>query len=417
MKLARIFVKSVFYICSLLSVFVFSALIYLGNSLENEYKIKKGNNFTVNTAMPVTAVYNGAKITQGSLDTVGEEYDVDLKLFGIIPLSTVNIQVVDEMQVAVLGSPFGMKLYTDGVLVIDITSVKTAKGLENPAKDAGIKKGDYIISVNGKNIYTNEDLSETVEKSEGKQMNFLIKRSNKKINLKLAAVKSEETGNYQIGIWIKDSSAGIGTFTFYSPAVGVVCGLGHGICDDDTGELLRLNSGELVTAEIIGIEKGDAGSPGKLEGRFGYKSIGKIDLNANSGIYSRYKGNLNLSRIMEIALKNEVKNGDGQILCTLSGDKPELYSCKINIRTAAFLSKTQNMTVTVTDKALLRKTGGIVQGMSGSPIIQDGRLVGAVTHVLVDDPTTGYAIFAENMLETAQKTANGTTESILKEAS
>ena len=367
--------------------------------------------------MPVTAVYNGAKITQGSLDTVGEEYDVDLKLFGIIPLSTVNIQVVDEMQVAVLGSPFGMKLYTDGVLVIDITSVKTAKGLENPAKDAGIKKGDYIISVNGKNIYTNEDLSETVEKSEGKQMNFLIKRSNKKINLKLAAVKSEETGNYQIGIWIKDSSAGIGTFTFYSPAVGVVCGLGHGICDDDTGELLRLNSGELVTAEIIGIEKGDAGSPGKLEGRFGYKSIGKIDLNANSGIYSRYKGNLNLSRIMEIALKNEVKNGDGQILCTLSGDKPELYSCKINIRTAAFLSKTQNMTVTVTDKALLRKTGGIVQGMSGSPIIQDGRLVGAVTHVLVDDPTTGYAIFAENMLETAQKTANGTTESILKEAS
>lgn len=413
MKVARFFVKSVFYIMLGLSVMVFGLLIYMNKSFENEYKIKIGDTFIVETFMPVTAEYKGVKVSCENLNTVGEEYDVDLKLFGLIPVSKVNVQVVDEMHVAVLGTPFGMKIYTEGVLVTDMTDVKTENGTKNPAKQAGIKKGDYIVSVNGENVYTNEDLSDKVRKSEGKKMDFLISRNNTKIHIYLTAVKSADDGEYKIGIWIKDSSAGIGTLTFYSPATNVVCGLGHGICEEDSDKLLQINSGEIVSAEITDVKKGKSGAPGQLEGTLNYTSIGTIDLNSNLGVYSKYKGNIDISNLTEIALKHDVTNGDGEILCTVDGETPKLYSCKITVRKLNFLSKTQNMVITITDERLLSKTGGIVQGMSGSPIIQNGKLVGAVTHVLIDEPTKGYAIFAENMLETAQ----GVAEQQLKEVS
>jgi len=405
LKLVRFLIKSFFYISLALSIAIFAIVVYLNNSLSQEYKIKKGDVLNIDTFVPVTAIYNGSKLSQNSLNNIGEDYDVNLKLFGVIPFSTVNVEVVDELQVAVLGTPFGMKIYTEGVLVTNISDVRTLNGLVNPAMEAGIKTGDYIVSVNGTKIYTNEDLSEIVENSNGNKMKFLIVRNNKKITVELSAALSSETNSYKIGIWIKDSSAGIGTLTFYSPATDVVCGLGHGICDEETGNLLTLNSGELVSAEIIGVEKGSVGSPGQLNGKFGLKALGNIDLNCSAGVYSDLKGKLDLSNIVELAMKHEVENGKGQIFCTVNGTKPKFYNCKISIRTSAFLSKTQNMIITVTDPELLSITGGIVQGMSGSPIIQNGKLIGAVTHVLVDDPTKGYGIFAENMLETAQSVA------------
>ena len=244
-------------------------------------------------------------------------------------------------------------------------------------------------------------------------MEFLIVRNGKKITAQLCAVFSNETNNYKIGLWVKDSSAGIGTLTFYSPSTNVVCGLGHGICDEETGAVLSLNSGEIVEAEIIDVEKGSIGSPGQLNGKFGSKTLGNIDLNCNAGVYSSLKGSIDLSNIVELAMKQEIKNGKAQILCTINGTDAKMYDCKVSIKSSSFLSKTQNMIVTVTDPELLATTGGIVQGMSGSPIIQNGKLIGAVTHVLVDDPTKGYGIFAENMLETAQSVA----EKPLKEAS
>ena len=415
MRAIRFFVKSVFYICFIAVLFVFSSVIALNNSISKDYKVKRGNDIIINSFLPVTAVYNGTEISQGrTLETVGEEYDVDLKIFGIIPVSTVKVQIVDEMHVALLGQPFGMKLYTDGVLVIDITDIETENGLCNPAKVSGIKKGDYILSVNGKEIHTNEDLSSIVEKSKGEKLNLKVKRKNKILNLKIKPEISKETENYKIGVWVRDSSAGIGTLTFYSPATEVICGLGHGICDEDTGTLLELNSGEIVNAEIISVEKGEKGSPGQLKGRFGYKTLGEINLNSNLGVYSILNGNIDTSNLAEIALKQEVSNGKAQIYCTLEGEKPQYYDCEIEIRTSAYMSKTQNMIITVTDEILLSKSGGIVQGMSGSPLLQNGKLIGAVTHVLVDDPTKGYAIFAENMLETAQSVAESNK---LKDAS
>ncbi len=406
LKILRIFFKCVFILALLLDTAVFGAVIYLNGSISDNYKIKKGDGLTFNTAVPITAEYEGLKLSQtGKTEQIGEEFDVKLKAFGIIPFSTVNVEVVDELHVSVLGTPFGMKLYTDGVLVIDITTVETVSGIISPGEDAGVKKGDYILSADGKQVLTNEELSAAVAASGGNRIKLVIKRGGTQKTVYVTPALSKETNSYRIGLWVRDSSAGIGTLTFYSPATGIVCGLGHGVCDEDTGDLLELKNGEIVSAEIVSVEKGSSGSPGQLKGRFTYSTIGKFDCNSEKGVYSVLKGKLGFSRLTETALKQEVKDGDAQILCTVDGREPQLYSCRIKKRSSAYLSATQNMTVTVTDPELLKLTGGIVQGMSGSPILQNGKLIGAVTHVLIDDPTTGYAIFAENMLKEAESTA------------
>ena len=406
MKILRIFFKCVFILALLLDTAVFGAVIYLNGSISDNYKIKKGDGLTFNTAVPITAEYEGLKLSQtGKTEQIGEEFDVKLKAFGIIPFSTVNVEVVDELHVSVLGTPFGMKLYTDGVLVIDITTVETVSGSISPGEDAGVKKGDYILSADGKQVLTNEELSAAVAASGGNRIKLVIKRGGTPKTVYVTPALSKETNSYRIGLWVRDSSAGIGTLTFYSPATGIVCGLGHGVCDEDTGNLLELKNGEIVSAEIVSVEKGSSGSPGQLKGRFTYGTIGKIDCNSEKGVYSVLKGKLGFSRLTETALKQEVRDGDAQIFCTVDGREPQLYSCRIKKRSSAYLSATQNMTVTVTDPELLKLTGGIVQGMSGSPILQNGKLIGAVTHVLIDDPTTGYAIFAENMLKEAESTA------------
>ncbi|MEE1006740.1 MAG: SpoIVB peptidase [Acutalibacteraceae bacterium] len=414
MKFARNLTKWVFFIILTLDIAVFSMIAYLNVTVSNNYKIKKGDPLTFDAFVPITAVYEGSKLSGSEkTDSISDEFKVELKAFGMIPFSTVSVEVVDELNVAVLGTPFGMKLYTEGVLVIDMTDVKTENGNVNPAKDAGIEIGDYIVSVDGRKISTNEELGAAVEASAGNEMKLEIKRGGKTKIIRFCAVLSKETNSYKVGLWVRDSSAGIGTLTFYSPATGVVCGLGHGVCDEDTEELLKLDSGELVTAEIISVEKGSSGSPGQLKGKFTYSSIGAIDLNSECGVFSLLKGRLNLSNLTEIALKQEVKDGDAQLLCTVNGETPKLFSCSIKKKNSAYLSPTKNLIVTVTDKELLNLTGGIVQGMSGSPILQNGKLVGAVTHVLIDDPTSGYGIFAENMLKTAQSVE----EQSIKEAS
>ncbi|MBO5090811.1 MAG: SpoIVB peptidase [Clostridia bacterium] len=415
MKLARILIKSIFAVFLILSIIVFAGVFYLQTTLADEYKIKKGEDLSIQSPVPIVASFDGAALSDAaSRKSVGDSFSVDLKAFGIIPISKIDVEVVDELYVAVLGTPFGMKIYTKGVMVTSLSDVQTEKGVERPAKKAGIKLGDYILSINGQAVTTNEDVSSIVEASNGKKLKFEIMRNNTKIYISFCAVKSKETGSYKIGLWVKDSSAGIGTLTFYSPATDIVCGLGHGICEEETGELLVLQRGIIVNAEIISAEKGEVGAPGKLNGRMGYATIGEIENNCQMGVYSSLTGNLTFSKLTEIALKQEVKNGKAQILCTLDGNTPQLYDCIIEVRSSAYHSKVQNLLITVTDEKLLNKTGGIVQGMSGSPIIQNGKLVGAVTHVLIDDPQKGYGIFAENMLETAQGVAENNK---LKDAS
>ena len=411
MKKAIKFIFGIFFIfcsCAFVSVYLMS------NTVQENYKVNHGEELRIDSPLPVTAVYNGVKMSQSNENhLVGDSFEVDLKIFGVIPFSTVNVEVVDNMYVAVLGNPFGMKIYTDGVLVIEATDVNTANGSVNPAIAAGIKVGDYIKTVNGHKVSCNEELSQLVTQSGGNSMAFEVVREGETVKFNVTPVIDSQSGIYRIGIWVRDSSAGVGTLTFYSPANDVICGLGHGICDSDTETLLEVDKGELVGASILSVEKGSAGNPGSLKGKFTYDSIADIQLNCEMGVYGFSKQNISTPNLTEVALKQEVYDGEAQILCTVSGDTPKLYSCNIKKHNTNSLD-IQNLVVTVTDPELIETTGGIVQGMSGSPIIQNGKLIGAVTHVLVDDPTKGYGIFAENMLETAQSVAE---EQKLKDAS
>ncbi len=413
MKFVRAILKTAFFGILLFSVLAFLAVYFLEEKIADNYKVTSGETLNISSYIPITAEYEGAALSQNNLNHVGKSYDVDLKIFGLIPFSTVNVEVVDDMYVSVLGNPFGMKLYTDGVLVIEISEVNTNEGAKNPAKAAGIRVGDYIKSVGGVPVDTNEELLQIVTESAGMPLRFEIVRNGHIIDTLVTPQKCDDSV-YRVGIWVRDSSAGIGTLTFYSPTADVICGLGHGVCDNDTDELLTIEQGELVEAEIISVKKGDTGNPGELKGKFNYSTIAQIEANRDNGVYAVPEKAINAANLTEVALKQEVTNGKAQILCTVEGDKPELYDCEIKIRSSSYRSKTQNLIVEVTDLELLHITGGIVQGMSGSPILQNGKLVGAVTHVLVDDPTKGYGIFAENMLETAQGVADN---SKLKEAS
>ena len=409
-KFIKILSVFLFLLCS----GIFASVYAMSVSVDQSYKLNRGEELTIDTVMPVTAVYNGVKMSQSNdKHLVGDSFEVDLKIFGLIPFSTVNVEIVDDMYVSVLGNPFGMKIYTDGVLVIEATDVNTANGKVNPAVSAGIKVGDYIKTVNGQTVTCNEELSQFVTDSGGKALQIEVVRDGKSFNCSVLPVMDSESGIYRIGVWVRDSSAGIGTLTFYSPSNNIVCGLGHGICDADTETLLSIEQGELVEANIVDVEKGSAGNPGALKGKFTYDSIADISLNCEQGVYGIAKQDINAVNLTEIALKQEVQNGEAQILCTVNGDEPRLYSCEIK-KTGESNSKTQNLVVTVTDKELISATGGIVQGMSGSPILQNGKLVGALTHVLVSDSLTGYGIYAENMLEVALEVAQ---EYELKQAS
>lgn len=407
------FVKFVFCMFFVFCSIIFTSVYLMSNTVEKNYKVNRGGELQIDSLIPVTAVYNGVKMSQSNQNhSVGDSFKVDLKIFGVIPFSTANVEVVDSMHVAVLGNPFGMKIYTDGVLVIEATDVNTPSGNINPAISAGIKIGDYIKTVNGQKISCNEELSQKVTESNGDSLSVEVLRAGKTMRFNVIPIFDSSAGTYRIGIWVRDSSAGVGTLTFYSPANGIICGLGHGICDSDTETLLDVDKGELVGASILSVEKGSAGNPGALKGKFTYDSIADIQLNCENGVYGFAKQKISTPNLTEIALKQEIYDGDAQILCTVSGDTPKLYSCTVK-KSNSNRSNTQNLIVTVTDPELIENTGGIVQGMSGSPILQDGKLIGALTHVLVKDSLTGYGIYAENMLETAESVA----ERQLKDAS
>ena len=402
MKTVRIISKLLFFAVLFFDIAVFGTVVYLNKNLGEDFKIKKGETLSINSPLPVTALYNG-KVLSSDHTANTSNISIDLKMFGVIPVSKAEVQVIDQLQVALLGQPFGMKLYTEGVLVVDFTDIIINGNKYNPARDAGLKKGDYILSANGKSLSVNEDLVKAVESSNGEKLNLKVSRNGNTLNLNVTPIMQEETGDYKIGVWIRDSGAGIGTLTFYSPAYNVICGLGHGVSDEDTEKLLTIKKGEIVSAEIFSVNKGEKGTPGQLNGRLKNNTIGEIKLNSQCGVYSVPTKSVTVNSLTEIAFKSEVENGDAKILCTVEGETPKFYSCKITLKKGKYNSPTQNMIVTVTDETLLEKTGGIVQGLSGSPILQKGKLVGAITHVLVDDPAKGYGIFAENMLEKAKE--------------
>ena len=412
MKQIRRVIKSTAVCFFVLFTVIFASLIYVEYNVSNYYCVNPGDALELESPIPIRASYcieEDKSVNAESLEA--GTFKMDLKVLGIIPAKQIKVRVVDEMYVAVMGTPFGIKIFTEGVLVAGFSEVKTEKGKENPAKAAGLKEGDFIISLYGIEGYTTADVAGIIKKSEGGLIVAKIKQNGKYKTVSFYPVKSKDDGIYRAGVWVKDSSAGIGTMTFYSPTTNIVAGLGHGICDSDTGTLLSLSSGEFVTADIYSYKKGKAGKTGELNGSFSGKKIADFDLNSEGGVYGTVACDINIDSLTQVALKQEVRNASGYILTTIDGNTPDYYSCNIKVRN---MDDTQSLIVEITDERLLSTTGGIVQGMSGSPIIQNGKLIGAVTHVLVDDPTKGYGIFAETMLELAQSV---TTREELKKAS
>lgn len=297
------------------------------------------------------------------------------------------------------GFPIGIKLYCDGVVVVDTQNVETSGAVLNPAQKAGILKGDIIKSIDGVKVTTNSEVSKIIEDSNGKELKMQILRNGEIKNVVFSSVYSTVSGGYKAGLWIRDSSAGIGTVTFYTQD-GEFASLGHAVCDVDTGELLPISSGETTDAKITGCYKGKSGAAGELCGILESKSSGKIMVNKSIGIYGIFNEVDTTKTLYPLCRKNEVKMGAAQIVTTVEEGKQEAFNIEIE-RIDYISGENKNLVIKVTDENLIGKTGGIIQGMSGSPIIQNGKLVGAVTHVFLNDPTGGYGIFAETMFEVA----------------
>lgn len=332
------------------------------------------------------------------------EYATSVKLFNIFPVKSAKVKVSRRKYVVPGGNPFGIRLYTKGVMVIRIDEVTTSSGNVSPGKKAGLREGDMIISVDGVDVYRNRELSAIFSSSGGKTLKLVIERDSKRRELSFTPILCSEDNSYKGGLWIRDSTAGIGTLTWYDSTSGVFAGLGHAVCDADTGEIMPLSGGDAVEAEIKGCYKGSSGSAGELCGVFSSGTIGSLYINGETGVYGIMDSFDRNEKVVPVALKQEVKTGAAQIICTVDDGGAQYYD--VEIEKVFNSDDTQrNMIIKVTDPELIEKTGGIVQGMSGSPIIQNGMLVGAVTHVFVDDPTEGYGIFAENMVETSQAVA------------
>lgn len=329
-------------------------------------------------------------------------YDTTVSLFGIVPVKSVHVTVSSANEVQVLGLPFGIKIYTEGVLVVGFNDVATAAGSVNPAADAGIRIGDSILKVGNTEVVSGEQVKELIAKNGQAPIEFTLKRDGKTVVAVVHPALSSNENKWLTGIWVRDSSAGIGTLTFYSPKYGVAAGLGHGICDSDTEKLIPLESGEFLGADIVGIKKSQKEVTGELQGVFSGGQIADFAKNCITGVYGVNCCGFASERVMPVAMKQEITVGKATLITTLDSDGAKEYECEIVKIYHNDDSKIKNMVVKVTDKELLQKTGGIVQGMSGSPIIQNGKFIGAVTHVFVDDSTSGYAIFAENMLEEAE---------------
>ena len=360
------------------------------------------------TALQVASMpYLTAQKKQGSVAADSASPDtsanVTLALFGVLPVKTVRAVSTPRRTVQVCGTPFGVKLFSDGALVVAFSDRYTALGSENPAKAAGLRLGDLIVSAGGREVRSNDDLTAAIRAADGRPLPVVYRRGGAQYTAELVPVKDEQ-GDYKAGVWVRDSGAGIGTMSFIDPAHGTFAGLGHSISDADTGADLTLLSGEIVPVTITGCIRGAAGSPGELRGEFSAAPAGTVLANDTAGVYGQYSGS-QTGHSMPVANLQEVIPGDAELWTTVQGTTAQPYKVKIERVTMTGSDPNRNLLIRVTDASLLEATGGIVQGMSGSPIVQNGQLAAVLTHVLVNDPTSGYAIFAATMLEKADAVA------------
>ncbi len=377
------------------TVAVYSTVAYAANVLPDEV-----------AASALTENTDGGLFSLEAPETVEAAGDTarsltaQISILKLIPVKNVKVNVTKRSYVGIGGDIFGIKLYTKGVIVVGVDRVTTKSGSVNPGLNAGIQKGDVITAVDAQTVNSSSELIAMLENSQGKPLELTVSRGEKTLTLSLEPELSSN-GKYKAGLWVRDSSAGIGTVTFYNDEKGYFAGLGHGIYDVDTGGIMPLSSGEALKATVNGFYKSSAGNPGELCGVFSETVIGTLRANGNAGVVGNLENPSGAAKV-PVALAAEVTEGPAKMIATIDETGPKAYDINIINICSPKDDPGRNLIIQITDEDLLQKTGGILQGMSGAPIIRNGMLVAAVTHVFVNDPTKGYAIFAENMLRAAQ---------------
>jgi stage IV sporulation protein B len=340
--------------------------------------------------------------------------NLQVKLFGVIPVKSVHVNVVPDLKVIPGGQSIGVKLKSSGIMVVGYNLVKTGSESISPAEQAQVKVGDIITAIDGKKVKSVEQAAEWINKAgkSSQSLEFSIKRQKEHLKVKVKPLYDKDSDIYRIGLYIRDSAAGVGTLTFYQPDHQVFGALGHIITDVDTGQPIGVGEGQVVHSSVTSIERGENGTPGEKRGIFVEedKVLGSITRNSDFGVFgkmSQAPDHGKITTAIPIALAEQVHEGKATILTVVDNQKVEEFEIQIvNVMRQKYPA-TKSMVIKVTDPRLLEKTGGIIQGMSGSPILQDGKVVGAVTHVFVNDPTQGYGVFIEWMLnEAGVKTKN-----------
>ena len=396
-------IKKIIIITFLLLIYIYVCNICL---LPSSYIIMQGENLNLYTLLGLSikekldyqTLQTSSTIEQTQINKIGK-VNFSLNLFNLIPLKNIDVNVIPKTTVVPMGNAIGMKLYTAGVLVVGMSEIEGKKPYEN----SGIKEGDRIVQINQNQIDNTDDLMEAVNQSNGNKISLQYVRDEKTITTSIKPVKNS-SNEYKIGLWVRDAAAGVGTLTFYEPASRMFATLGHGIMDIDTLDLIKIANGELVTTNILSITKGTKGNPGEIRGTVeAGHTIGNISKNTKFGVFGTMNKTPYLTvsdeNAMQVALREEIKTAKAQIICELENGKKEYYDIEIQKVFVNNNKDNKSMLIKITDLKLLKKTGGIIQGMSGAPIIQNGKFVGAVTHVLVNDPTIGYGVFADIMLK------------------
>ena len=390
-----------FVICCLvldLLVMLISGYRYLDRKIPDEIQISRGKK-----TEDVTEVLSTPFVTFEEAVTVSQDggYILPCKLLGYIPFKEIKVTPADDQEIYVSGSTIGIYMQTEGVLVIDTGEIQNRNGeTEEPARNI-IRQGDYIISFNGEKISTKRELIDDISELDGSEVTLGISRKGESIPVSVTPVKDKK-GDYKLGIWVRDDTQGIGTLT-YVDQNGNYGALGHGISDIDTGKMLQLNGGELYLTQILSVIPGKAGVPGELQGVIHYEEKNRIGSVAENTIYGihgvldREKSSALPLTVTEIAYRQEIETGPATVRMCVDNTVEE-YEAEITEIDLGSENTNKNFVLEITDQRLLQKTGGIVQGNSGSPVLQNGRLIGAITHVFVNHPEKGYGVFAENML-------------------
>lgn len=373
---------------------------YYSESIPDSFYIEKGESLNI-SSYPAISVSLSAT-TEADVITYPSSQKASLKLFGLIPVKSVEICRTEAPVLTAGGTPFGIKLLMDGVMVVKLNDFENSETI-CPAKDAGIETGDIIRLINNIPVSSNKEIQDIISRSGGQKLKISVNRNGKEFITYLTPIWNDEKLCYMGGMWVRDSTAGIGTLTFLDKSSGAFAGLGHPICDADTGEIIPVSSGKAVPVEITDTIKGRSGVPGELNGFFtSEECLGSLEINNRCGIFGTFNESIcneYQGEEHKMGFKQDVKKGSAYILCTTEGCEPQRYEVEIEAVDYDGKDSTKNIILKITDENLIEKTGGIVQGMSGSPIIQDDKIIGAVTHVFISDPTRGYGIFAENMSE------------------